>query len=91
MKEALLDGDLAAVDNVEALLGSGQALSCHIEYKSLASFVLSSQIADTGTIGCIRPYHGRLVAYTAAIIDALDAHLGPSAARLYPILEVNVV
>ena len=53
MKEALLDGDLAAVNNVEALLGSGQALSCHIEYKSLASFVLSSQIADAGTIGCI--------------------------------------
>ena len=70
-------------------MGSGEALANHIEDESLTRFVLYCHINDAG--GCLSPDHGRLIADTAAIIDALYAHLGPCAARLYSILEINVV
>ena len=85
-----LNHHLAAIDDVQALAGSVDALAGEVEDRGLASGLGSIDVGDACG-GIILPYDGRLAALTGTVVDALDANFLPGVENCCIVVEVDAV
>ena len=85
-----LNHHLAAIDDVQTLAGTVDALAGEVEDRGLASGLGSIDVGDACG-GIVLPCDGRLAALTGTIVDALDTDLLPSVEHCCIVVEVDAV